>query len=73
MNSKEFVIWMKGIVVASNNYNITPATWDEIKETLDKVEEEKKPQIQFFPYTKIRGMNYTETRSDINNKIENND
>ena len=73
MTSEEFVIWMKGIVVASNNYNITPATWDEIKETLDKVKKEVKPQIQFFPYTQIRGMNYTETRSDINNKIENND
>lgn len=64
MTSEEFVIWMKGIVVASNNYNITPATWDEIKETLDKVEKEIKPQIQFFPYTQVRGTNYTETRSD---------
>jgi hypothetical protein len=73
MNSKEFVIWLKGFVAASNNYNITPAQFDELKDKLSKVEEEKKPQIQFFPYTKIRGMNYTETRSDINNKIENND
>ncbi len=69
MTSKEFVIWMKGIVAASNNYNVTPGTWDSIKETLDKVEDNE-PQIQFFPYTQVRGMNYTETRSD---KIKDND
>ena len=39
MTSKEFVIWMKGIVAASNNYNISPATWDEIKEQLEKVKD----------------------------------
>jgi hypothetical protein len=60
---------MKGIVVASNNYNITPATWDEIKETLDKVENAP-PKIQYFPYTQVRGMNYTETRTD---KLKQND
>jgi len=69
MTSKEFVIWMKGIVAASNNYNVTPNTWDMIKETLEKVEDDE-PQIQFFPYTQIRGINYTETRSD---KIKDND
>jgi hypothetical protein len=37
MTSNEFVIWMKGIVTASNNYNITPATWDDIKQQLEKV------------------------------------
>lgn len=70
MTSKEFVIWMKGIVAASNNYNINPATWDSIKDTLEKVEDEKIPSIQFFPYTQVKGVNYTETRSD---KIKNND
>ena len=70
MTSKEFVIWLRGFIAASNNYNITPAQFDELKDTLLKVEDEIKPQIQFFPYTKIRGMNYTETRSD---KTKNND
>jgi hypothetical protein len=51
MTSDEFVIWMKGIVTASNNYNISPATWDEVKETLEKVENE--PKIQYFPYTQL--------------------
>ena len=37
MTSNEFVIWMKGIVVASNNYNISPAAWDEIKENLKTI------------------------------------
>ena len=39
-------------------------------EILDKVEKEVKPQIQLFPYTQVRGINYTETRSD---KIKDND
>jgi wyosine [tRNA(Phe)-imidazoG37] synthetase (radical SAM superfamily) len=69
MTSKEFVIWMKGIVAASNNYNISPAAWDEIKEQLEKVKDNES-SVQIFPYTQIRGINYTETRSD---KIKDND
>jgi wyosine [tRNA(Phe)-imidazoG37] synthetase (radical SAM superfamily) len=69
MTSKEFVIWMKGIVAASNNYNVTPGTWDNIKETLEKIKDDES-SVQIFPYTQIRGINYTETRSD---KIKNND
>ena len=69
MTSKEFVIWMKGIVAASNNYNISPSTWDEIKEQLEKVKDDES-SVQIFPYTQIRGINYTETRSD---KIKDND
>ena len=69
MTSKEFVIWMKGIVAASNNYNISPSTWDEIKEQLEKVKNDES-SVQIFPYTQIRGINYTETRSD---KIKDND
>jgi wyosine [tRNA(Phe)-imidazoG37] synthetase (radical SAM superfamily) len=60
---------MKGIVAASNNYNVTPGTWDNIKETLEKVEDNES-KVQYFPYTQIRGINYTETRSD---KIKNDD
>jgi wyosine [tRNA(Phe)-imidazoG37] synthetase (radical SAM superfamily) len=69
MTSKEFVVWMKGIVAASNNYNVTPGTWDIIKETLEKVKDDES-SVQIFPYTQIRGINYTETRSD---KIKDND
>ena len=37
MTSKEFVIWLKGFVAGSNNFNLTPAGWDEVKEQLDKI------------------------------------
>ena len=37
MNSADFVIWLKGFVSASNNYNLTPAGWDTLKEELSKV------------------------------------
>jgi hypothetical protein len=37
MTSKEFVIWLKGFVAGSNNFNLTPAGWDEVKEQLNKV------------------------------------
>ena len=37
MTSKEFVIWLKGFATAANSYNITPAQWDEVKEQLNKV------------------------------------
>lgn len=37
MTSNEFVIWLKGFVAGSNNFNLTPAGWDEVKEQLDKV------------------------------------
>lgn len=40
MNSTEFVIWLKGFVVASNNYNLTPQAWDTLKSELKKVDVE---------------------------------
>jgi len=64
MNSKEFIIWLKGFIAASNNYNITPKQFDELKDTLSKVNDNELPNISYFPYTKIKGINYTETRSD---------
>lgn len=39
MTSNEFVIWLKGFVAASNNWNLTPAAWQELKDKLDKVKE----------------------------------
>ncbi len=37
MNSKEFVIWLKGFVAAANEYNITPKQFEQIVEQLSKV------------------------------------
>jgi len=39
MNSKEFVIWLKGFVAAANEYNITPKQFEQIVEQLSKVSE----------------------------------
>jgi hypothetical protein len=64
MNSKEFVIWLKGFIAASSTYNITPRQFDELKDTLSKVNDNELTNVQYFPYTQIKGINYTETRSD---------
>jgi hypothetical protein len=64
MNSKEFIIWLKGFIAASSSYNITPKQYDELKDTLSKVNDNELPNINYFPYTKIQGIDYTETRSD---------
>lgn len=37
MTPEEFVIWLKGFVVASSHYNLTPAAWDKLREELSKV------------------------------------
>lgn len=37
MSSAEFVIWLRGFIAASNNYNLTPAGWETLKEQLGKV------------------------------------
>jgi hypothetical protein len=65
MTSKEFVIWMKGIIAASSNYNIIPATWDTIKETIETVDDgipisETKHQV-FNTYTALHGTNTSST------------
>lgn len=37
MNSKEFVIWLKGFVAAANEYNITPKQFEQIVHQLENV------------------------------------
>lgn len=39
MTSYEFVNWLRGFVAASNNWNLTPKAWEELKNQLSKVEE----------------------------------
>ena len=41
MTPIEFVMWMKGFVAASNHWNLTPKAWDEVKETLMLVSDDK--------------------------------
>lgn len=38
MTSKEYIIWLRGFVTACNSYLPTPAQWDELVETLNKVD-----------------------------------
>ena len=39
MDSKSFVIWLKGFTEACNDYTATPKQWDRIKEVLEDVED----------------------------------
>jgi hypothetical protein len=69
MTSKEFVIWLKGFATASNNYSITPKQWDDLKDKLGEVNDDSLPTLQIFPYTQVKGINYTSTfTSEIKDK-----
>jgi hypothetical protein len=37
MTSRDFIIWFRGFVAGSDNFNLTPAGWDELKEVLKTV------------------------------------
>jgi len=41
MTSNEFVIWLKGFIAGSNNYNLTPQGWEALKNNLEKVNNNK--------------------------------
>jgi hypothetical protein len=52
MNSKEFVLWLKGFTEGVHEFNITPKQWDILKEKLAEVEDkvlilESKPSFPF--------------------------
>lgn len=47
MTSKEFVIWFKGFVAGSNNFNLTPRGWDEVREKLDSVTDTNQISLHF--------------------------
>ncbi len=52
MNSKEFVLWLKGFTEGVHEFNITPKQWDTLKEKLAEVEDkvlilESKPSFPF--------------------------
>jgi hypothetical protein len=42
MNSKEFVLWLKGFTDGVHEYNITPKQWDLLKEKLEEVKDEER-------------------------------
>lgn len=37
MSEHDFVMWLKGFVEGVHHYNVSPAQWDYLKETLAKV------------------------------------
>ena len=69
MTSIEFVIWLKGFVAATSNYNVTPKQWDDIKDKLGEVKDDTLPTFQVFPYTQVKGVNYNSNfTSEIKDK-----
>lgn len=42
MTSQEFVIWLKGFTEGVHDFNITPKQWDNLKEKLAEVSDEKR-------------------------------
>lgn len=47
MTSKDFVIWLKGFVAGSSNYNLTPKGWDEVREKLNSVTDTNQVSLTF--------------------------
>ena len=47
MTAQEFVTWFKGFVAGSNNYNLTPKGWDEVKKRLDDVNDTPRVSTTF--------------------------
>jgi hypothetical protein len=43
MNSKEFVLWLKGFTEGVHEFNITPKQWDTLKEKLAEVDDNTIP------------------------------
>lgn len=43
MTSKEFILWLKGFIAGSNNYNLTPQGWETLKANLETVNDVKVP------------------------------
>jgi hypothetical protein len=41
MNSKEFVLWLKGFTEGVHEFNITPKQWDTLKDKLAQVKDEE--------------------------------
>jgi len=41
MNSKEFVLWLKGFVEGVHDFNIIPKQWDYLKQKLSEVKDEE--------------------------------
>ena len=47
MNSKEFVLWLKGFTEGVHEFNITPKQWDILKDKLAEVRDEPTHSIPF--------------------------
>ena len=43
MNSKDFIIWLKGFTEGVHQYNITPIQWETLKEKLKEVDTSLEP------------------------------
>jgi hypothetical protein len=57
MSPREFIIWFRGFVQASNPYNITPKQWEDICDKLNSVDL-KQDEIKLHNYN-IERSNYS--------------
>jgi hypothetical protein len=55
MTSKEFVIWLKGVVVGAPQYQATPTQWAAIREQVELVDDHTNKLGQLNPSTGIFG------------------
>jgi len=65
MDSKSFVIWLKGFSKAANEYNITPKQWDTIVDELNKVKDKNDQyETNYDPWHNPQQYNYGVTSSN---------
>ena len=69
MTPREFVIWLKGFVQASNNFNATPKQWDDLKDQLNKVEinDDKLQEVRRFVVDKNSSNSWSATNPYLTN------
>ena len=65
MTPREFVIWLRGFVQASNNFTAIPKQWDDLKEQLDKVEIDSLPSSVTLSNGSTTNMTYGRPEDSI--------
>ena len=49
MTSRDFCIWLKGVVVASHHFNLTPKAWECVRAELELVNDDLNPVNEIKP------------------------
>ena len=69
MNSQQFVQWLRGFTEGVHEFNVTPAKWDLLKDTLSKVNDGA-PITSITPAKEGFGYYYVSSTNSINPKKE---